>query len=60
MLFSTHLLDQADAICSRIGVIGRGRVLAEGTVSQLCAHTGTKNLRGAFFALVGEEEHAAA
>jgi len=60
VLLSTHLLDQADAICSRIGVIGRGRVLAEGTVAQLCAQTHTKNLRGAFFALVGEEEHAAA
>jgi len=60
VLFSTHLLDQADAICSRIGVIGRGRVLAEGTVAQLCALTGTNNLRGAFFALVGEEHHAAA
>src|SRR4051794_22137055 len=60
VLFSTHLLDQAEAICSRIGVIGRGQVLAQGTVAQLCARTGTKNLRGAFFALVGEEEHAAA
>jgi sodium transport system ATP-binding protein len=60
VLLSTHLLDQAEAICSRIGVIGRGRVLAEGTVAQLCAQTHTKNLRGAFFALVGEEEHAAA
>src|SRR3954470_8704456 len=37
VLFSTHMLDQADAICSRIGVIGQGRVLAEGTVAQLCA-----------------------
>lgn len=60
VLFSTHLLDQAEAVCSRIGVIGRGRVLAEGTVAELCARTSTTNLRGAFFALVGEEEHAAA
>ena len=58
VLFSTHLLDQAEAICSRIGVIGRGQVLAEGTVAELCARTHTQNLRGAFFALVGEDEHA--
>ena len=60
VLFSTHLLDQAEAICSRIGVIGRGRVLAEGTVAELCARTQTSNLRSAFFALVGEADHAAA
>jgi sodium transport system ATP-binding protein len=59
VLFSTHLLDQADAICSRIGVIGRGQILAQGTVAELCAATGAQNLRGAFFALVGEEEHEA-
>jgi sodium transport system ATP-binding protein len=58
VLFSTHLLDQAEAICSRIGVIGNGRVLAEGTVAELCGRTGTQNLRGAFFALVGEDGHA--
>lgn len=59
VLFSTHLLDQAEEICSRIGVIGRGRVLAEGTVAELCRRTGARNLRSAFFALVGEAEHAA-
>lgn len=58
VLFSTHLLDQAEAICSRIGIIGHGRVLAEGTVAELCARTNTGNLRGAFFALVGEERDA--
>jgi sodium transport system ATP-binding protein len=59
VLFSTHLLDQAEAICSRIGVIGAGRVLAEGSVAELCARTQTRNLREAFFALVGEAAHAA-
>ena len=59
VLFSTHLLDQAQAICSRIGIIGAGRVLAEGTLAELCARTGAANLREAFFALVGEAAHAA-
>lgn len=58
VLFSTHLLDQAEAICSRIGVIGKGRVLAEGTVGELCSRTNARNLREAFFALVEEEHHA--
>jgi sodium transport system ATP-binding protein len=56
VLFSTHLLDQAQAICHRLGVIGDGRVLGEGTVEELKAATGTQNLREAFFALVETEE----
>src|SRR5688500_295913 len=52
VLFSTHLLHQAEDICSRIGVIGDGRVLDEGTIPELCERTGTRNLREAFFSLV--------
>ena len=54
VLFSTHLLAQAEDVCDRIGVIGRGRVLAEGTIPELCALTGTASLRHAFFALADD------
>jgi sodium transport system ATP-binding protein len=56
VLLSTHYLPQAEEICSRIGVIGDGRVLGEGTVEELCRQTGAESLRGAFFALVGSAE----
>src|SRR4051812_20509273 len=49
ILLSTHMLSQAEDICHRIGVIGHGRVLAEGTIADLCEKTETKNLRQAFF-----------
>jgi ABC-type multidrug transport system ATPase subunit len=52
ILLSTHLLDQVEEICSRVGIIGQGRVLAEGTLAELCAQTNTPNLRRAFFAIV--------
>lgn len=55
VLFSTHSLSQAEDICHRIGVIGHGRVLAEGTIQELCEKTATPNLRQAFFALVQTE-----
>ena len=58
VLFSTHLLHQAEDICTRIGVIGNGRVLAEGTIAELCERTGTPNLRAAFFALVDQAGNA--
>jgi sodium transport system ATP-binding protein len=54
VLFSTHSLSQAEDLCTRIGVIGRGRVLGVGTIPELCAATGTQNLRQAFFALVDQ------
>jgi len=52
ILLSTHLLDQVEEICSRVGIIGHGRVLAEGTLQELCAQTRTTSLRRAFFAIV--------
>jgi sodium transport system ATP-binding protein len=58
VLFSTHLLSQAEELCSRLGLIARGRVVAEGSIAELCALTGTGSLRNAFFALVKEEPDA--
>jgi sodium transport system ATP-binding protein len=52
VLFSTHLLDQAEALCHRVGVIAGGKILAEGTIPELKRMTGSENLRQAFFALV--------
>jgi len=60
VLLSTHVLSQAEDLCNRVGVIGRGHVMAEGTIEELCQRTGTANLRQAFFALFKEEgAHAA-
>ncbi len=59
VLLSTHALSQAEDICDRVGVIGKGQVLAEGTVEELCRATGSHNLRGAFFHLFKEDAHAA-
>jgi len=52
ILFSTHMLAQAEDLCDRLGLIAGGRVVAEGTIAELCAMTGAMTLRGAFFALV--------
>lgn len=58
ILLSTHMLDQAQAICRKIGVIGHGRVLGEGSIDDLCIQTQTTNLRDAFFALMKEPADA--
>ncbi|RLI30709.1 ABC transporter ATP-binding protein [Candidatus Bathyarchaeota archaeon] len=35
ILFSTHILEVAEKLCTRIGIISKGRVIAEGTVEEL-------------------------
>lgn len=45
VLFATHYLDEADANASRIIVVSRGRVLADGTPAQIKAYTSTRTIR---------------
>ena len=35
VLLTTHYIEEADALCDRIGIIDQGRILAEGTPSEL-------------------------
>jgi len=50
ILVSSHVMDEA-ARCDRLGLIRAGRLLAEGTVAELCARAGTTDLESAFLAL---------
>ena len=35
ILYTTHYLEEAETLCQRIGIIDQGRLLAEGTLSEL-------------------------
>ena len=35
VFFSTHVLEVAEKICHRIGIINRGRIIAVGTMDEL-------------------------
>jgi len=35
VLYTTHYMDEAEALCSRIGIIDQGSILAEGTLDEL-------------------------
>ncbi len=37
VLFSTHIMEVAERMCSRVGIIDKGKMVAEGTVDQLKA-----------------------
>ncbi|MBO7097079.1 MAG: ABC transporter ATP-binding protein [Alphaproteobacteria bacterium] len=54
ILISTHLLDEAEAICSRIIIINRGQIMADGSCDEIFKITKTKSLDAAFKKLTCE------
>lgn len=51
VLFSSHIMQEVEALCDRIIVIAHGRVVADGTAEELCRASHTDNLEDAFVAL---------
>ena len=61
VFFSTHLLDQAERLCSRMAIIHRGRLAAAGSLGELRANLPPEStLEEVFFALTGDQEQPAA
>ncbi|MBT9557192.1 MAG: ABC transporter ATP-binding protein [Myxococcales bacterium] len=54
IIFSTHHMSEAELVCDRIGIIHRGQMRAEGTVSALLEATGEPSLTRAFLRLVDD------
>jgi sodium transport system ATP-binding protein len=48
VLFSTHQMDEVELLADRVGILGAGRLVAEGTVEELIERSGEKNLARAF------------
>ena len=53
VFLTTHYMDEADRVASRIGVIDHGRVVAIGSSQELKEQTNTESLEDAFLALTG-------
>ncbi|MEJ3653470.1 ABC transporter ATP-binding protein [Actinomycetes bacterium KLBMP 9759] len=45
VLFSTHYLEEADAIADRVVLLGRGRVVADGTAAEVRSIGGVRHIR---------------
>ncbi len=58
VVFSTHIMREAERLCDRIGMIFRGKLLFVGTLDEILRESGENNLEDAFFALAGTEEIA--
>ena len=61
VLFSTHIMEIAQQLCTRIGIIDHGKVIAEGTLEQLRSKTDGKgsSLEEVFLKLTNEEAEVA-
>ena len=52
IIFSTHSMHEVEALCSRVAIIHRGRVQAEGSPDELLDRYAQPDLEELFFALV--------
>jgi sodium transport system ATP-binding protein len=48
VLFSTHIMGEAEYLCDRIAMLYRGRIVDEGTLPELLERSGCRNLTDAF------------
>jgi sodium transport system ATP-binding protein len=51
IVFSTHIMQEVDAICDEIVIVSHGRSIAHGTAESLRAQTGCATLEDAFVSL---------
>ena len=53
VLLSTHIIEMAESLCTKIAIIDQGKLLAIGTVREIQMSTGVNNLEDAFIRLIG-------
>ncbi|MGA2173924.1 MAG: ATP-binding cassette domain-containing protein [Verrucomicrobiota bacterium] len=55
VIFSTHVMSEAEKLCDTIAIIHGGRILAEGTLAQLRERAGLQSLEDIFIKVVEEK-----
>lgn len=55
IFFTTHYMEEAEKVAQRIAVIDHGKIVAQGTSSELKKETKSSSLEEAFLALTGRE-----
>jgi sodium transport system ATP-binding protein len=60
VVFSTHIMREAERLCDRVAIMHEGRLLAEGTLDQLRHEHGQEDLEDLFFDLIRQQPVAAA
>jgi ABC-2 type transport system ATP-binding protein len=62
IFFSSHIMEVVERLCTRIGIISQGMLIAEGTLDELRARAGEANstLEDVFLNLIGADKHEGA
>jgi sodium transport system ATP-binding protein len=56
IIYSTHIMREAEKICDRAAILHRGRILAEGTLDELRELYGEPDLEELFFKLISQHD----
>src|SRR5262245_44889360 len=59
ILFSTHIMREAERLCDRLAILHRGHILTEGTLPELRDRHSEEDLEELFFRLISEHEQLA-
>ncbi len=55
ILYTTHYMEDAQELCSRIGIIDAGKIIEQGTPDALLEQSGCRNLEDLFLHLTGKQ-----
>src|SRR5690606_3370071 len=58
VVFSTHIMREAERLCDRIAIMHRGHILDEGRLDELLARHGESDLEELFFRLITEHDQS--
>jgi sodium transport system ATP-binding protein len=56
IVFSTHIMREAERLCDRIAIMHRGHILAEGSLPELLDQHGQQDLEELFFELISQHD----
>jgi len=56
IVFSTHIMREAERLCDRIAIVHRGSILEQGTLSELRERHAQHDLEDLFFELISARE----
>jgi sodium transport system ATP-binding protein len=56
IVFSTHIMREAERLCDRVAIMHHGKILAEGAVADMRHEYGGGDLEEAFFTLIRNQE----
>ena len=58
IVFSTHIMREAEKLCDRVAIVHRGHILAEGTLDDLRKQHDERDLEELFFRLISRHDEA--